>query len=69
MQPEVAAQEARYTRYATGNRTAMTLLDEEIRNDVSTYPPENVLVKLEAGMPINRDGQKRREELWTRIRL
>ena len=68
MKPEVAAQEARYTRYATGNRTALNLLTEEMRNDVSTYPPQDVLMKLEAGMPLDNEGQNRREELWTRIR-
>lgn len=68
LRPEVAAQEARYTRYATGNRSALALLDDEMRNDPSTYPPEDVLQKLEAGMPLDADGQKRREELWMEVR-
>ena len=68
LRPEVAAQEARYTRYATGNRSALALLDDAIRNDPSTYPPENVLQKLEAGMPIDEEGQKRRAELWNEVR-
>jgi spermidine/putrescine transport system substrate-binding protein len=68
LRPEVAAQEARYTRYATGNHSAWALLDEETRNDPSTYPPDSVLVKLEPGMPIENDGQKRRDELWKKVR-
>jgi len=68
MRPEVAAQEARYTRYATGNRSAFALLDDEMRNDPSTYPAEAVLQKLEAGMPLNGAGQKRRNELWKEVR-
>ena len=68
MRPEVAAQEARYTRYATGNRLALALLDDEMRNDSSTYPPEAVLQKLEAGMPLDEAGQKRRDELWQEVR-
>jgi putrescine transport system substrate-binding protein len=68
MRPEVAAQEARYTRYATGNRSALALLDDEIRNDPSTYPPETVLQKLEAGMTLDEAGQKRRDELWQEVR-
>jgi len=68
LRPEIAAQEARYTRYATGNRSALALLDEEMRNDPSTYPPETVLRKLEAGMPLDVKGQKRRESLWQAIR-
>lgn len=68
LQPEVAAQEARYTRYATGNRSALELLDDEMRHDSSTYPPPEVLEKLEAGMPIDEEGQSRREELWMAVR-
>lgn len=68
MRPEIAAQEARYTRYATGNCSALTLLDDEMRNDSSTYPPEDLLAKLEAGMPIDEAGQKLREELWAEVR-
>ena len=68
MHPDVAAQEARYTRYATGNRSAFDLLDDEICNDASTYPPEAVLRKLEAGMPLDEEGQRLREQLWAEIK-
>jgi spermidine/putrescine transport system substrate-binding protein len=69
MRPEIAAQEARYTRYATGNRSALALLDEEMRNDPSTYPPREVLSKLEEGMPLGAAGQVRREVLWREFRF
>jgi spermidine/putrescine-binding protein len=68
LRPEVAAQEARYTRYATGNHSAKALLDETMRDDPSTYPPAELLVNLEYGMPIEPEGQKRREQLWREIR-
>ena len=68
MRPDVAAQEARYTRYATGNHAAKALLDEEMRNDPSTYPSEELLAELEAGIPIDAEGQKRRDELWKEVR-
>ncbi|HXQ33401.1 MAG TPA: spermidine/putrescine ABC transporter substrate-binding protein, partial [Anaerolineales bacterium] len=68
MRPEVAAQEARYTRYATGNRAALELLEDEMRKDPATYPPNDVLQKLEAGKPLDPEGQKRREELWNEVR-
>jgi len=68
MRPEIAAQEARYTRYATGNRAALELLDDEMRKDPSTYPPDEVLQKLEAGMPLDEDGQKRREDVWNEVK-
>jgi spermidine/putrescine transport system substrate-binding protein len=68
LRPEVAAQEARYTRYATGNHSARALLDEEMREDPATYPPPERLSKLEYGMPIDTDGQRRPEQLWREIR-
>ena len=68
LRPEVAAQEARYTGYATGNRAALAGLDERVRADVSIYPPEAVLRKLEAGMPLDPEGQRRREALWKEVR-
>lgn len=66
--PDIAAQEARFTRYATGHDSAKALLEEEIRNDPSTYPPQELLAKLEAGMPIDAEGQHRRAELWEELR-
>jgi len=68
MRPEIAAQEARYTRYATGNRSALELLDGEIRNDPSTYPSEEMIRNLEAGMPLDEVGQRMREELWLEVK-
>jgi spermidine/putrescine transport system substrate-binding protein len=68
LQPEVAAQEARYTRYATGNHSARAFLEEELINDPSTYPAPERLAKLEYGMPIDSDGQQRREQLWSEVR-
>ncbi|MFH1185987.1 MAG: spermidine/putrescine ABC transporter substrate-binding protein [Chloroflexota bacterium] len=68
LRPGIAAQEARYTRYATGNRSALALLDPPMRNDASTYPPDEVLQKLESGMPIDAAGRARRRDLWQRVR-
>ena len=68
LRPEVAAQEARYTRYATGNHSARAFLEEELINDPSTYPSPERLAKLEYGMPIHSDGQQRREQLWSEVR-
>ena len=67
LRPEVAAQEARYTRYATGNRDAIELLEDEMRHDPSTYPPNEILQKLEAGMPLDREEQQRRVNLWQEV--
>ena len=68
LRPEIAAQEAGYTRYATSNHSAMALLDDEMRNDPSIYPSQELIAKLEAGMPIDAEGRKRRAELWEEVR-
>ena len=68
LRPEVAAQEADYTRYATGNHSARALLDEQQREDPSTYPPPELLAKLEYGMPIDTAGQRSRAHLWSEVR-
>ena len=68
LRPEIAAQEARYTRYATGNQAARALLEEETREDPSTYPPPDLLAKLEYGMLIDAEGQEGREKVWRDVR-
>lgn len=68
LRPEIAAQEARYTRYATANRTALTLLEDNIRLDRSTYPPQELLDRLEAGTPLTAEQQARRKAIWDEVR-
>jgi putrescine transport system substrate-binding protein len=68
LQPEIAAREVRYTRYATGNRSALALLDPAVRDDAATYPPQDIVRNLESGMPIDSQGQARRAQLWQRVR-
>lgn len=68
MRPEIAAQEARYTRYATGNRAALALLDASLQSDPATYPPTEVLSRLEPGLPLDPNGAARREALWKEVR-
>lgn len=47
LEPEVGAQIANYTRYATPNRLSLPLVKEELRRDRSLYPPEEVLSRCE----------------------
>ncbi len=68
LRPEIAAQEARYTRYATANRTALALLEDNVRLDPSTYPPHELLDRLEAGAPLTAAQEARRKILWDEVR-
>ncbi|HET9587892.1 MAG TPA: hypothetical protein VFO91_03790 [Anaerolineales bacterium] len=39
-----------------------------MRSDPSVYPPPELLMELEPGLPIDAERQARREELWKEIR-
>jgi spermidine/putrescine transport system substrate-binding protein len=68
MKPEVAAQEAGYTGYATGNQAAYLRLGDQTRMDVSIYPPEKVIHHLEPGLPLDAAAAAQRQKLWSEIR-
>jgi spermidine/putrescine transport system substrate-binding protein len=68
LSPEIAAQEARYTGYATGNQAAYDLLDGTAKQDPSIYPPADILQKLEQGIPLNPEDNQHRLALWQEIR-
>ena len=68
LRPDIAAQEARYSRYATPNRTALALLDEDVRTDPAIYPPPEILARLESAVPMDPEGLARRAAVWSEIR-
>ncbi len=68
LRPEIAAREALYTRYATGNRAARLLLPQEMRADPSIYPSPETLARLEPGLPLDPDASERRLALWREVR-
>jgi len=69
LRPEIAAQEARYTQYAAGNRAGRALLHAELRFDESIYPPDQLLQNLEPGLPLDSEGRERRQALWSVFRV
>lgn len=68
LRPDIAAQEARYTHYATPNRTAMSLLDEDVRSDLAIFPQPEVLARLESPRSLDYEHMQRRAALWKEIR-
>ena len=68
LRPEVAAREAAYTHYATPNASAFNQLDALIRTDPATYPPKEIMARLEYGLPHAADGARRRAVLWAELR-
>lgn len=67
--PDIAARNAEYIGYATPNKTALTLLDEEITSDLSNYPPEEVLTHLEAYNNLDKDTLIRYNDLYLEIKI
>lgn len=47
LEPKVGAAIANFTRYATPNKLALPLIDEELKNDKNLYPSESVLARCE----------------------
>lgn len=64
LQPEVAAQEARYLGYATVVEPALPLLDDALRTDPNLYPPPDVMRRLERLEPLDAEAIERREAVW-----
>ena len=46
MRPDIAAANTNFVFYASGNKAALDLIDEEIRNDPAIYPTPEVSAKL-----------------------
>ena len=68
LRPTVAAREAGYTRYATPNASAFKQLGAQLRTDPATYPSEQLMARLEYGMPLTAEGARRRAALWAEFR-
>lgn len=68
LRPEVAARISNHTFYANGNRASFELLNEEIRNDPSIYPPPAVMQRLFPNPVKGSDYVRARNRLWTQLK-
>lgn len=68
LRPDVAAANAKAAETATANGAALALLPETLRNSPVLYPDGAVLSRGIWPQPIPRDGQRRRDRLWTEIK-
>lgn len=46
LRAEIAAANTNYVFYASGNKAALDLIDDEVKSDPAIYPPPEVLAKL-----------------------
>jgi spermidine/putrescine transport system substrate-binding protein len=67
LEPDVAAKNARFVRFATPNRAARSMLPPEDLANPAIYPPQEVMDKLEF---IEELGNRSRllDELWTSVK-
>jgi spermidine/putrescine transport system substrate-binding protein len=68
LRPEVSAQIANATNYATANEAALPFIRLEILQDPVIYPPPERLRQGEIILPISAEGQKMYDELWAKFR-
>lgn len=68
LRPEVIAAITNTVGYPNPNALATELVDEEIREDPSIYPPEEMREKLFFDEPATGDFERRRTRAWTRVK-
>jgi spermidine/putrescine transport system substrate-binding protein len=68
LRPEVAAGIVRGARTATANGTARMLLPDELRENETLYPPEEVMMRGEWALTSTPEIQRLRDRLWTEIK-
>lgn len=66
--PEVAAQNVNYVWYATANESALPMVKDEIRNNESIFPPEEVKTNLFPDLTNSPRFQRRRTRAWTEVK-
>ncbi|KAA2285608.1 polyamine ABC transporter substrate-binding protein [Arenimonas fontis] len=68
LRPEVAAAISSYVAYASPNLAARPLLDPEVAEDPSVYPPEEVMAKLVDPQTLPAEVTRERVRAWTAIK-
>ncbi|MCB1554031.1 MAG: extracellular solute-binding protein [Xanthomonadales bacterium] len=68
MRPEVMAGIQNYVAYASGNKAAMPMVDEEIRTDPGVYPTEEAKAKLFTFKVVPPDVDRIYSRSWTRLK-
>ena len=68
MRPEIAARNSNAMAYANGNLESQKLIDKEVLNNPSVYPPPEMLAKLYTVTSNPQDVQRVITRLWTKFR-
>jgi putrescine transport system substrate-binding protein len=68
MRPQVAAANANFVAYASGNLAAKPLVKPELLNDPSVYPDETTFKRLFTNTAYDDRAQRQVTRLWTRVK-
>jgi putrescine transport system substrate-binding protein len=68
MEPEVIAQVANKTRFASGNAAALPFIADDIKNDPGIYPSAEVRARLHPDLVESQEFSRDLNRVWTRIR-
>jgi putrescine transport system substrate-binding protein len=68
MDPAVIAGVSNYVSYANGNAASLPFVNEEVRNDPSVYPTDEVKKKLHPHMAESQEYSRDLNRAWTRVR-
>jgi putrescine transport system substrate-binding protein len=68
LRPDIAAANTNYVYYASGNKAALELIDDEVKNDPAIYPTPEVSAKLFNLKAHTPDYDELLTETWQRIK-
>jgi putrescine transport system substrate-binding protein len=68
LRPEVIAAITNAVGYPNPNALATDMIDEDIRNDPSVYPPDAVRAKFFVDKPASADYERARTRAWTKVK-
>ena len=68
MDPAVAAGISNYVAYANGNKASLPLVSDEVKNDASVYPTDEVKKNLHPHLAESQEFSRDLNRAWTRVR-
>jgi putrescine transport system substrate-binding protein len=68
MEPAVIAAVSNQVAFANGNAAALALVSDEVKNDPSVYPTDEVRKKLHPHLAESSEYSRELNRAWTRVR-
>ena len=68
MRPQVAANDSNYTWYATGNKDAFGLVDEDVTGSIASYPTSELVEQMYTLGVLPPKTERARTRAWTNFK-